>query len=71
MKKKVNITKDVESRRKIESEQSVIPEFKAPEKTEEYAESEIIPRSEIDEVPSLETKEKKGKRKTEGNTEAV
>ncbi len=68
--KRINIQRDVESRKSIEQELPVIPiteQMFEPVKEEQNAESETIQEHEADSSPSPEPQPKKRRRKTEGD----
>lgn len=64
MKKKINIQRDLDSRKSIAT---YFPKEKKEEKIETNAESETIQESSIDESPEAEPKQKKGRRTAKGN----
>lgn len=69
--KRVNITNDVESRRKIqEARVNVFQNFEVKPEVDNHAESETIQGQAVDESPDAE-KTKKTRRKTEGDAKAV
>ena len=66
--KRINIQRDVESRKSIEQELPLVLETVIePIKEEQYAESETIPESEADTSSAAEPQPKKRRRKTEGD----
>ncbi len=68
--KRINIQRDVESRKSIEHELPVIQrteQMVEPVKVEQNAESETIQEHEADSVPNLEPQPKKRRRKAEGD----
>lgn len=64
MRKKINIQKDLDSRKSIAT---YSPIEKEKEKIETNAKSEIIQESSVDESPEAESKQKKGRRTAKGN----